>query len=381
MNKVTKKIFAMVLSLVMAFSLTVILAEAAEVQCDAKKDMVTMTVERFTIGQGFLVEPAQVEISDGDTVADVFAKVMADKGITYPSTESQYGGFYLNSINNADTGVLGIPAEISAMPDVALWDGSMVKAPANNVNDGNAYANNGLGTGSYNIMAGWLFTVNNKNVGEGADVVKVKSGDVIRWQFSVYGYGADIGFDTESYTDIPKITLSDKDELIKEAGIAAYNKEMLKNAGVKSAYNNAICVLEKYNPAQSEVNDALLQLQKAERTYADNLNPETNVKENPKAGAKVQVARAAIKSVRNVKKYRVKISLKKLKGVLGYQYKYAANRKFKRAAVKSTRKSVLITKKFKKKQTCYVKVRAYKKVNGVKRYGKWSRIKSVKIKK
>jgi hypothetical protein len=369
MNKVTKRIFGAVMALVMILSIETIPVSAAETVNVPEKSTVTMTVERITIGQGFLVSPTQVEVSEGDTVATVFEKVMALKGITFLSADGGYG-FYLNSINNADTGILNIPAEISAMPDVTLWYGSIAKAPTNDVNDGNFYENKGLGTASYNSMSGWMFIVNNEDLGMGADSVSVKAGDVIRWQFSVYGYGADIGFDMTSYTGIPLVELANKDALIKEVAVVSDNAEMLKDSAVKAAYNSAITVLEKYNPLQSEISAALTQLQTAEKTYTDSTNKQD-----------VTVARATIKSVKNVKGYKAKISVKKIKSVAGYQYKYANNKKLKNATVKSTTKSTLTTKKFKKKQRCYVKVRVYKKVKGVKYYGKWSIMKSVKIKK
>lgn len=40
-----------------------------------------------------------------------------------------------------------------------------------------------------------------------------------------------------------------------------------------------------------------------------------------------------------------------------------------------------VTEKLKKKKKYYVRVRAYLETNGVKKYSKWSKIKSVKIKK
>lgn len=369
MNHVTKKILTVFMSMVMFLSVALVPVNATE--AGIVGNTVTVTVERTTIGQGFLVRPVTVKVKSGDTVAKVFEKVMSLKRITYPSTAGDYG-FYLESINNADTGIVNIPKEISAMPDVAMWDGSVVKAPTNEVNDGNSYENGGLGTASYNTMSGWMFTVNNVDTGAAADSIEVKPGDVIRWQFSLYGYGADIGFDTESYTGIPEVTLANKDELIREAAVVSENAEMMKDAGVKTAYENAVTLLEEYNAAQDRVDTALITLQKAKKDYINSLQ---------QSEPKIKVARAAIKSVKNVKRYKAKIRVKKLSGVTGYQYKYATNKKFKKATVKTTKKTSLTTKKFKKKQRCYVQVRAYKKVKGIRHYGKWSKKKSVKIKK
>lgn len=376
MNQVTKRIVAAILSLVMVLSVAVVPTKAADAQSTTAKSTVTVTVERLTIGQGFLVSPTRVEISEGDTVATVFEKVMALKGITYPSTEGSYG-FYLNAINNADTGVLNIPAEISALPDVTLWDGSIAKAPTNDVNDGNLYENNGLGTASYNSMSGWMFTVNNQDPGLGADSVSVKDGDVIRWQFSVYGYGADIGFDTESYTDIPKVTLANKDSLMKEVAAVAGNAAMLKDAAVKNAYDNAIIILEKYNPTASEIATALTKLQTVEQAFTD--------KQEPTTAKKVTVGKTKVKSASKKRtSATMKISLKKVTGAKKYQVQISTSKKFKKVLVRKTVKKSTFTfknKKLKNKKTLYVRARAVK-VAAKKTYiGKWSAVKKVKIKK
>lgn len=85
--------------------------------------------------------------------------------------------------------------------------------------------------------------------------------------------------------------------------------------------------------------------------------------------------------VKNRKKKTVILSWKKVKGAKGYQLQYAANKKFKKKKSKLTRKKKFTIKKLKKKKTYYFRVRAYK-LNGKKKvYGKWSKIKKVKIRK
>ena len=66
----------------------------------------------------------------------------------------------------------------------------------------------------------------------------------------------------------------------------------------------------------------------------------------------------------------------------GYQVKYAVNKKFKNAKTVNVKKSVSKKKltKLKSKKTYYVKVRAYKSVNGKKYYGPWSSTKKIKTK-
>lgn len=360
MKQTAKKMMSMVIALVMVISVTVVTpAEVAE----TKKSTVTFTVERFTVGQGYLVKPTQVEIKEGDTVATVFERVMKDNNITYPSTESDYG-FYLSAINNADTGIVNIPQEISTMADIPMWDGSVANAPSNENNAGNVLPDKALGTGSYHVMAGWMFMVNNAEPGVTATDIKVKDGDVIRLQFSLYGYGADIGFDTEEFTGIVSPKLANKDELTK--AVASVSEDMFKNDMVKASYENAMTVLQTYAVSQGITDSAVKVLQQAEREYEKSVQIEEPKPEESVQAEESSVKRASISKIRNVRKYKAKISLKKMAKVSGYQFKYATNKKFKKATVKTTTKTVITTKKFKKKQRCYAKVRAYVNVKGTK---------------
>jgi hypothetical protein len=93
-------------------------------------------------------------------------------------------------------------------------------------------------------------------------------------------------------------------------------------------------------------------------------------------------AKAVIKSAKNVAKNSVKLKLKNAKAD-GYQIWYATDKKFKKGKkAKTTAKTTYTLKKLKKNKTYYIKVRAYNKKNGGGRvYGKWSKVKKVKIKK
>ena len=86
-------------------------------------------------------------------------------------------------------------------------------------------------------------------------------------------------------------------------------------------------------------------------------------------------------AVKNQKKLKVKATWKKLTNVSGYQIQYAPNKKFKKAKSKTVKSTSVTIKKLKKKKTYFVRVRAYKLVDGKKVYGKWSVVKKVKIKK
>ena len=87
-----------------------------------------------------------------------------------------------------------------------------------------------------------------------------------------------------------------------------------------------------------------------------------------------------IKTIKRLKRRRVRIKIKKIKGAKGYQIKYATNKKFKKAKKVYSKKPVKIIKKLKKKKY-YFKVRAYKYFGNTKVFTKWSKRKSIKVKK
>ncbi len=93
------------------------------------------------------------------------------------------------------------------------------------------------------------------------------------------------------------------------------------------------------------------------------------------------LAKGKLGSVKNKKAGKAVVKIKKTEGAVGYQVTYADNKKFKKAKSKTTKKTSLTLKKLKKGKTYFVKVRAYKTVNGKKVYGDYSAVKKVKIKK
>lgn len=383
MNKLTKKILSVVVAMAMILStMTVTFAE------DAKTIQVTMTIERLTIGQGFLVEPITVEVEagegeEGPTVKDVLEKVAQERDIYLNSSVGQYG-YSLDSISYADTGVLNIPQKILDMPSIDVDYGEYgsyhYDAPTNTSTNALFEDEQKLGSFSYNDMAGWMYVLNNSSNVSGMGSQPVNAGDVVRVQFSVYGYGVDLGFESH-YDNIETLQLANKDKLIKQ--VASVDAE----GEYKDARAAAIEVLEKYDATQEEVDQALADLGYVEETTPETTQPATTeapttvAPTTPKATTSPKLARAKINKLTNVKKYKVKIKVNKVTGAKGYQYRYATNKKFKKSKVKTTTKRTFTTKKLSKNVRCYVKVRAYVKVNGKRNFGKWSKVKSIKVKK
>lgn len=376
MNRITKKVLSAVIVLAMVLStITVTFAE------EAKTIKVTMSIERFTIGQGFLVEPTTVEVNEGSSVKDVFEKVAKEKNITFHT--SSYG-YYLNTISYADTGIVKIPQSIQDMAGIDVDYGEYGKfhydAPTDTSMNVLFEDEQKLGSGSFTDLAGWMYALNNKCSDSAMDAQPVKDGDVVRVQFSVYAGGADLGF-YSYYDNIESAKLADKDKLMKQvAGVDAEGE-------LKEARAEAVSVLEKYDATQEEVDKALLNLGYVEETTEPETTTavsETTTRQEtttPETTTIAPLKKVTIKKLTNVKKYKVKIKINKVTGAKGYQYRYATNKKFKKSKVKTTTKTTFTTKKLSKNVRYYVKVRAYRVIGEKRIFGKWSNVKSLKVKK
>lgn len=89
---------------------------------------------------------------------------------------------------------------------------------------------------------------------------------------------------------------------------------------------------------------------------------------------KKKPAKVKIKSVKRYKKNKIRVRFKKVRYAKKYQIKFATNKKFKKAKIRTTKKCSYIIKKAQKKKKYYIKVRG---VNGTKK-GAWSKVKTVK---
>lgn len=99
--------------------------------------------------------------------------------------------------------------------------------------------------------------------------------------------------------------------------------------------------------------------------------------------AKVKPAGASITSLKNRASKSIEVKIKNNKKASGYQIRYSTNKNMSSAKKKEVTDNVCTIKKLKKKKTYYVQVRVYQKdsVSGKKKYGSWSKVGSVKVKK
>lgn len=230
---------------------SVVISNASE-----KIGTVTLSIEKFTIGQGYLIEPTQVVLHEGDTCANLVKDILKKNNYEIEALTTS-NGWYLSGIKNADDGTTKIPDVIKNM-DTQV-NGEDIIYPPDDTAKNVAYPD--LSEFSYHRNAGWMYSVNGEfpNVGMAARIPK--DGDVIRVQFTVYGLGADLG---SQYKDggVRALNIANKEKLTKK--VAQFNEQKGKWLNIYSAsdrYNYAMEVLEKLDSKQWKVDDALEQLE------------------------------------------------------------------------------------------------------------------------
>lgn len=95
---------------------------------------------------------------------------------------------------------------------------------------------------------------------------------------------------------------------------------------------------------------------------------------------KIKPKKVKIKKLKAGKKKVTVYISKSSGGVSGYQIRYSYYKNFKKSKYKTSRKTSYTVKGLKRKKTCYVKVRAYKIIDGKKCYGSYSSYKRIKVK-
>ena len=166
---------------------------------------------------------------------------------------------------------------------------------------------------------------------------------------------------------------------VKNIPLNALNHDFSDNA--EYCRNNCGTENPDYVPPAPDPEPTTIQEQTATQESTTNPSSVPPTAVTP-AKPKITVKPTAVKSLKgNINGFTVK--WKKLGGVSGYQLQYSLKKnmkKSKKKTVKTQKKNSLKIRRLKSKKKYYVRVRAYKTVNGKKHYSKWSKIKAVKTK-
>jgi len=235
------------------------------------KGYVTISVEKFTLGQGYIVEPIKVPFYEGDMVSHLITRLLGKGNYTNTGTVDDKSGtvksgFYLASVRDGFDG-----GERTNIPQYILDE--IEKDDKVEEVEYSRLENGFLGEFDYTYMAGWMYCVNNWFPNYGSGVYEPHDGDVIRWQFTTHGYGSDIGggMVNSDGTDANNFqgsyrSIANKDELTKkiaEINSSSNKAKLLSNSEIRQAYDNAYDILQDLETSKSEQSNALEKLNNA----------------------------------------------------------------------------------------------------------------------
>ncbi|MCL2604989.1 MAG: DUF4430 domain-containing protein [Defluviitaleaceae bacterium] len=170
---------------------------------------VYITFEGYNLGHGFYVVLLETDVPAGTNVLDFTTDTLREWGYEYDLTPwgglDRIHGIYLDREPNP-------PPYITVELGAGAGDGS-------------------LGSFDYTEYSGWIFTVNHVMADVGASDYILQDGDVVRWQFSIEGWGADLGLgeDRGFWTD-PLYEHADKTEMIRAlftSGLDEYFQDVM----------------------------------------------------------------------------------------------------------------------------------------------------------
>lgn len=278
-NLMFKKILSVLLVVFMFFGISAnaISMPFKKASNTEPKGYVTVSMEKFTLGLGYIIEPVKVPIYENTRVSEIITNLLGEDN--YRITGKIDKGFYLASVKDNDKREAKVP--------------QYILDECGNVDQGRS-EEDWLGEFDYTSMSGWMYSVNNKFPNFGAAEYYPKDGDVIRWQFTVYGYGADIGGGFEGDATSGSFEgsykpIANKGELTTKLAEINSSKEkaaILSKAGVQAAYDKAYRLAQVVDASQDSIDEAFTTLNNAINP-ANQAKPIDLIKPNPSIKAAI----------------------------------------------------------------------------------------------
>ena len=233
--KYAKRLGAILLALLLTVSTlwgTVSTAYAV----DEPDGYVVMSVEKLTLGQGFIMEPQRVPYYAGENLAKVLDRALTSIGREYEYTRSLEDGFYLAAVEDPNRPSIGttIPSYIRDMWAAAKAVSPNIKPIAHTDTSDPDF----LGEFDYYSQSGWMISVNNSFPPVGAAAISAANGLVVRWQFSLIGLGGDLG--GGGTTAAGNVEHMNRTELYTVLAAVRADEYLMKDEAVKAAYDKAL---------------------------------------------------------------------------------------------------------------------------------------------
>lgn len=252
-----RKLLSLFLALALVISTVATFSAEEEKAFDG---YIYMTVERNTLGQGFIQEPIKVGYYEGDSLADIAERMLGDRS-TFTGDISNY---YLEGIKDGGEPENWTSDEIPS---------DIKNALGKNVNG--RTKDDVLQAFDYTSYSGWMFTVDNKGIDVGAggvsyadkaDTTHYTDGSVVRLQYTLYGYGEDVGISWGMMSFDTTNKFVDRSDLISY--VADINDENTQSE-YGTAYTDAVKLLNTWNVTEEEINSAIKALDATQESTPD----------------------------------------------------------------------------------------------------------------
>lgn len=216
----------------------------------AKADSIILSVERFSVGGDFIIEPTEVEIQENEKYSSVIPRAIDATGTYQAVSKDSSMGYYMQGINGAQC-ELNVP---SCVKDILSKKGETI--------GNNKHTDvKGLYEFDYTKSSGWMYTVNDQYV-DGMSSVTAHDGDVVRVMYTL-ALGADLFGKETSYGGAVYYPVADKTELLRLMAEANTAPKWWNNGGedFTNAYQTAKKVMAKMNADESTVDSAVMLMQ------------------------------------------------------------------------------------------------------------------------
>lgn len=245
-----RKVTAMLLVLMMVITILPL-----GVLAEGGTKTVTVSIEKFVLGQGYIMEPTMVTVPEDATVETAINQALTQTGHTANITAGYYGS-YIAGVTDPNRGEVQVPQKVlDALTAANLVFVSEDATP--DTLDAGDYELTDYGQGIY-AYSGWLFSVNNVFSSTGISDTTVNEGDVIRVQFSLTGesdVNGNCSWGTPVYPDYANRT-----DLTR--ALAEINHKKLSNSSyltqnnLQTAYDTAMAIMGDFESTQAQVNTA-----------------------------------------------------------------------------------------------------------------------------
>lgn len=221
------------------------------------KGQIVLSMEKFTIGQGFIIEPEYVDFYEGDNLATIFLRQLAKIGRRYNYDGRTSFGFYISEISDPDRGPVQVPDYIKTMMEKSC-NPSDPKTQFHETD----YTPDYLGEKDYYPQSGWMFAYNGAYPNTSASDIVPRNGDVVQWKFTLVTLGHDLDGDTK-YLEANHLKALNRVRLYKLLAEVKRRPELLNDSAVKTAYDRCLSLAQNLRTSEGDLFGDMSTLKKA----------------------------------------------------------------------------------------------------------------------